>query len=152
MSNTASKSRFEAIVLGALADEGWSRRGKAAFFRGEDAIINVNVQKSAFDQQRFINLGIWLLALGDADYPSHSECHLQFRLERVFDGLARDVAIATDASRSDSSGLEDLKTALERVEPDLRKLANIDELRRLASEGLLTKGLVRKEARALLSQ
>lgn len=136
-----TSKQFTDGILEALRDAGWTTRGKSAWLVCSGAVINVDMQKSKYDDTVFVNVGLALHELGHDDYPKYTDCHLQFRVERLLQGFP-------DAD----TDVEMLHDEVRRREPDLRKLGEIAELRALSSRGYLSGGLIRKEARACLTK
>lgn len=48
-----------------------------------DVISVLNLQKSNYSRQYYINVALWLKALGEAKAPMEHKCHIRFRLERL---------------------------------------------------------------------
>lgn len=69
----------KSIGTGLLAG-GFERKGASSWYlHGSEAIAVVNLQKYRFSDIWFINIGIWIKALGDKRYPRFNECHLNIR-------------------------------------------------------------------------
>ena len=133
------------VFAGALKRLGWNRKGSVASLRGSDAQLTISFQRSQYDSVFFVNLGIWLLALGDAvEFPKHSQCHLQFRLERLFPELS-------SLLKPEDVDLAALEEQLLRHGADLQRLTDLNYLRELYASGGLSDGLIRKEAREILT-
>ena len=132
-------------ITRALKRLGWSLKGAKAAYSGRDARLAISFQRSRFDSLDFVNLGIWLFALGEGrDFPKHEECHLQFRLERLFPRLPPLLG-------DEPPDVEALERAIAEMDGDLVRLTELDHLRELYRAGRLSKGLIRKEARELLA-
>jgi hypothetical protein len=68
-------------TLGAVLKEvGFRRKGSDWFLDTDDAVLVVNLQKSNFGDQYYVNLAIWLRALGDATMPKEQQCHVRTRV------------------------------------------------------------------------
>src|SRR3954470_12705034 len=95
-------------VISPLVTAGWSRRGRIAYLRQTDAIVQIGFQKYDFDNSYFIRCGIWLLALGDPGYPAYGENHLQFRLEHLAPELADVMSLGVNLNRTTADDLKAL--------------------------------------------
>ena len=133
--------QFSDAVLGVLQKSGWSRRGKTAWMRCPDADVVVELQKSNYDQTVFVNVGVALHCLGSVEPPKYTDCHLQFRAERLIDGFPIDLG----------KDIEVLRAEVQAKESTLRSLGDLRTLQKMAATGELTGGLVRKEAREILA-
>lgn len=58
------------------------RRG-AWYRRGEDLVTVVDLQKSQYGPQYYINLGLWLIGLEGDAHPKPVACHVRTRLASV---------------------------------------------------------------------
>lgn len=81
-----------------LGPAGFKRSGLTWRLRGEEVIAVVNLQKSRFGNDYFLNLGFWLVELGDAASPKEEQCHIRARAERVW---SKSVPSLSDALDSD---------------------------------------------------
>ena len=62
--------------------EGMARRSSSWYRRTSDEVIQVlNLQRSQFSPRYYVNLGFWLLGLGDNEFPKEFECHVRIRLD-----------------------------------------------------------------------
>jgi len=99
---------------------GCSKKSGSWYMRGPETIVVLNIQKSQYGHQYFVNLAIWLRALGDADAPKENNCHIRTRLTRL---------VPTD--------LEERLTALLDLDRDLDEVTREEELLRLLCGHLL---------------
>jgi hypothetical protein len=148
MSGAAWKKPLEAV----LVDLGFSRVGKSYRRLSPDAAVLFSIEKG-FGAQWHFNVGFWLSVLG-ATAPDRVEAsHLYLRLERLFPAY-RDTILAAGAT-DEAGQLEALDRLCillrDSLNPRLRELATIDELRRAVQSGQLNAGMMRKEAREYLS-
>lgn len=83
---------FSSFLNDSLAPEGFKKQG--AFWRlVRDEIISVvNVQKSKYDDEFFLNLGFWIREIGpDEVCPKVEQCHVQGRAEAIFPSYEKSV-------------------------------------------------------------
>jgi hypothetical protein len=77
-----------------LKTAGFKKRSLSWYLNGKDIIVVVNLQRSDWSKFYYINIGIWLKALGDESFPKHYKCHMNWRVERLFPN-ERELIIAT---------------------------------------------------------
>jgi hypothetical protein len=63
---------------------GFKKRSLSWYLDGKDTIVVVNLQRSDWSKFYYINIGIWLKALGDELFPKHNKCPMDWRVERLF--------------------------------------------------------------------
>ena len=145
------KKTFKKSIAAPLEMAGFVKTGQSWYLDGKDAIVVVNLQKSDFDEQYFINMGIWLKALGENAFPQENLCHICLRAERLFPEQRELILRGCSLEYSDEglwgSLSEFIKTSLI---PFCRTCSDEGYLRTLLSQGRFDGGLVRKEARTRL--
>src|SRR5262245_50495126 len=77
--NAAIKKPFEE----SLKNAGFTKKSGSWYHDKSDAILVANLQKSNYGDQYYVNLAIWLKALGDAQYPKEHKCHIGLRLDSL---------------------------------------------------------------------
>lgn len=137
-----------------LKNAGFRRKGNNWFWETEDAVVVVNLQKSNFGEQYYVNLAVWLRALGDASEPKEQLCHVRLRStaldaerqkyweDKVFNleyPLPDEERDALSRSFMESNAL-----------PFLRAAASLDGLRNLQGEGRLKGAAVMAKAQSLI--
>ncbi len=72
-------------ILGAtLEADGFLRRGVNYWYRqGGDLVQVVNVQRSRWGEQHYVNVSFWLMRLGTAKWPREQDCHVRMRCDDV---------------------------------------------------------------------
>lgn len=78
------KATFKKDIGNALKEYGFQRKGQSWYLRGPQCIVVLNLQKDDHSDLYFVNFGIWLLSLGENNYPAENHCHVKCRLERLF--------------------------------------------------------------------
>ncbi len=61
----------------------FSRKGDSWYRRTGDVVQVVNLQKSQYGNQYYLNYALWLLALGESSFPREEKCHVRFRIEDI---------------------------------------------------------------------
>ena len=88
---------LEAAIAPQLKSAGFAKKARTWWRRTGETIHVLNLQKSSFGERLYVNLGVYLTALGAESSPPHNRCHVQARLECVADP-AREAAIASAES------------------------------------------------------
>jgi hypothetical protein len=132
-------------------DLGFVKRSGAWYRRRRDLIEVLELQKSQFAPMYFVNLAIWLLPLGDEQYPKERLCHIRTRLSKLVTDekrLAR--LLDLDFAIDDDSRAKELRAILESTLVPLAALETISDLRSGDGARLVEASLVRGEAHVLL--
>ena len=66
-----------------LKHVGFKKKTDTWYLDCDDTITVLNLQKSSYGPKYYINIGIWLKCIGEADMPRTSKCHIQFRWESL---------------------------------------------------------------------
>jgi hypothetical protein len=78
------KTYFKKTFGNLLKEMDFKSKGRSWYIDGLDSVVVLNIQKSDFDDRYYLNFGIWLKALGTADFPAENKCHIQGRLTSLF--------------------------------------------------------------------
>jgi hypothetical protein len=62
---------------------GGVKKSGSWYWRSDETVLVVNLQKSQYGLSYYINVALWLLEIGPADAPKPSHCQLQTRLARL---------------------------------------------------------------------
>jgi len=76
---------LESAIAPLMKSAGFSKKGRTWWRAHAEAIDVLNLQKSEFGDQLYVNLAVYLRELGAEDRPPQHRCHLRARLERVAD-------------------------------------------------------------------
>lgn len=145
-------STFKKGLVEVLTSNGFVRFGKS--LRRDDKNVTILISfENGFGQQWFINVGFWLIEIGDLVPEIVQKSHLYFRIERLFPEN-REIILTAGA-------LDDVQQpiAFNELEHLLRdklissicKLASKENLKSALSDGRLAGiGLITKEARECL--
>lgn len=60
--------------------KGFTKRSGAWYLSREDTILVMDLQKSNYGPRYFVNVAVWLRALGEAQFPKEWHCHIRTRL------------------------------------------------------------------------
>jgi len=131
---------------------GFSRKGNSWFRRGEEIVQVVNLQKSRWGNQYYLNYALWLLALGETSLPREEMCHVRKRVddlvanEKQFNEL---LDLENDIPAEERAALLSKMLTSDLV-PFIDKSSSIAGLRELFVKGMLEGGFVYVDAKRLL--
>jgi hypothetical protein len=74
-------------------EAGFTKKAGSWYRRQPETIALLQAQKSQWGRQYYLNVALWLLALGEAEHPKENQCHVRTRLARL---LAADEAAALE--------------------------------------------------------
>ena len=130
-----------------LQPQGYQRKGSSWYFDAPEAILVVNLQKSQWGRQYYVNLAVWLKALGDAVSPKENHCHIRSRLAGAKTEQALDLS---DTSLTDELRQKALLSALKRRGlPLLHSCSTVQGVKTMLRVGKLDDALVTKSVLAL---
>jgi Domain of unknown function (DUF4304) len=136
-----------------LSPAGFSRKGDS-WFRSTDEVVEVvNLQKSQYGHQYYLNYALWLRALGEMRFPKEEKCHLRMRVGSIVSSeaqLARLLDFEADATDTERrTGFASLLTSeFLRFADNCRTLAG---LRSLLDAGKLRKAMVHAASKRVLN-
>jgi hypothetical protein len=62
---------------------GFKKKSRTWWRHGDETIQVLNLQKSEFGERLYVNLGVYVRALGEEESPPERRCQVQVRLERI---------------------------------------------------------------------
>lgn len=135
---------------------GFTRKSTTWHLRQAETVAVVNLQRSQWGAQYYINVALWLLPLGETDAPKENKCHVRTRLERLFPDADQLLARLLDLESTvdDTTRREQLGSLLEtELIPLLRACSTIEGLRATPEgERFRRVSLVTGPAQALLGE
>lgn len=150
MSRNIIQSTFDSFMRGA----GFSKSGGSWYRSTDDVITVVELQKSQYGSQYYVNLALWLRSLGDATAPKEQECHVRTRLSRLA-GNEEDqllVLLDNDVPMPDNERAERLAAFLSaHLGPALEAVASLGSLRDSLGKKVIAAALVTGPAQKLLT-
>lgn len=137
-----------------LKSAGFSRRADSWFTETNDAVLVANLQKSNFGDQYYVNLGIWLKALGEARSPKEHKCHIRIRAtaldpkrQKYWERQVFDL----EHKGSEAQRFDLVRSFLETIAlPFLLSAGSVSQLRSLWQEGRLNAAAVMSAAQRIL--
>ena len=136
-----------------LGYAGFSRRGDS-WFRTTDEVVEVlNLQKSQWGNQYYLNYALWLLPLGETKFPKEERCHVRFRVDAIVSPGADLVRLLDlDADSSDAERRSKLVAVLtSELLPFAEACRTLSGLRSLYDAGKLSKAFVHIAAKRVLA-
>lgn len=74
---------MEAQFAPSLKALGFKKKARTWTRETQEAFQLVNLQKSQFGEQVYVNVAVYLKALGEETSPPEHRCHIRARLERI---------------------------------------------------------------------
>lgn len=122
-------------------EAGFTKRSGAWCRHQHESVAVIELQKSQYGPQYFVNVALWLLELGDVQCPKEHACHLRTRLTRLLPERKDELNALLDlddASMTESHRRESLEQLLrDRLLPLLDTCSTLDGIRSLKSTGVL---------------
>lgn len=63
---------------------GFTRRSNSWYLRQQETIVVLDLQRSQYGPQYYMNVALSLLPLGEVDAPGENQCQVRTRLSNVF--------------------------------------------------------------------
>lgn len=133
---------------------GFQKHSDSWYRRLPDLIQILNLQKSQYGDQYYLNVGIYIPSIGAANsqWPKEHQCHVRARAKTLVSEQSNDIARFESAmDLEDSSMSSDVREQAieaflnEHVGSFFDSVANLEDLRRLIHSGGLSNALVHKE-------
>ncbi len=140
-----------------LSKTGFKKKSDTWLYEAKDTITVINLQKSQYGQQYYVNAAIWVKALGQNKAPKENQCHIRFRLSSIVPEEQQSILSAIldlEKPISDESERSSVLSAIfEKYGlPLLNKCMSLDGLKKALDGGDLEKALVQTSVRELYSQ
>ncbi|AKJ07781.1 uncharacterized protein DUF4304 [Archangium gephyra] len=137
-----------------LRGAGFKARGTSWYKHGPDALLVVNLQKSLYGPQHYINLAAWVKHLGDAEFPKEYQCHVRVRATSLpthnAEALGHALNLGDESMDTEQREAFIARFMREEAIPFLESLGTWEGIRAAVNAGKLKKGLIYKEVQALL--
>lgn len=150
----AASSPIKTAMAHELRSAGFKARGTSWYKHAPDTLLVVNLQKSVYGPQHYINLAAWVKQLGDAEAPKEYQCHIRVRATSLLSPNAEALghALNLEDESMDTEQREAFIARFMREEaiPFLESLGTWEGIRVAVNAGKLKKGLIYKEVGVLL--
>jgi hypothetical protein len=149
-----NKSVLESAIDRQLAARGWRRRGSSWYAETTESISAINLQKSQWGGQFYLNIGLYYRALGDERFPEEHKLHLRGRLSSITEASRLDLDTVLDLEQPlpDEERTRSLEAAvLEVAVPYLEARSHLSEVARLSKAESLGPLVVSRGLRELIA-
>ncbi|MBK8255163.1 MAG: DUF4304 domain-containing protein [Polyangiaceae bacterium] len=133
---------------------GFVRKRDTWYRATEDLIQVLNVQKSRYGQQYYLNLGIWLKPLGEVQFPKENVCHVRIRARQLDEATRAEFEKCLDLD----SGItpEERENQIRRLVDDVvlpffARCESIAQIRQVYNSGVLKRAAVLSTAQEFLT-
>jgi Domain of unknown function (DUF4304) len=134
---TAEQRQLDLAIAAVLKPRGFTKRKSSWYYVTDECVGLLNVQKSNFGAQVYVNLGVCVKALTATEFPQDNECQIRARLA----GLVDDRQAFEQACNFEDTGVSPDKAkhiiaAIETVGiPFLEQLGTVDGIRKRLAKG-----------------
>lgn len=142
------------VALASFAREAGFEKKSGAWYRHAPEVITVlDLQKSQYGPQYYVNLGYWLRQLGDERYPSPSKGHISSRLETLLPEERHRIArlLDLDEPMPDDVRFAKLRALLnDHLLPVIERGSSLAGLKEMIDDGTLRGAAIRGPAQQAL--
>jgi hypothetical protein len=137
-----------------MKNAGFSKKGGSWYRTTDDVITVVQLQKSQYGLQYYVNIALWLRPLGAATTPKEQMCHIRTRLSRLVENeeAKLDALLNLDVPMAEEERVEKLTHFLGvHMGPALEAVETLNSLRGGSGQKVVAMSLVKGPARDLLA-
>ncbi|ROS43343.1 DUF4304 domain-containing protein [Amycolatopsis thermoflava] len=146
-----TKNPLRLAIDQVIPETGLVKKSGSWYLRQEETIGVINLQKSQYGDQYYVNIAVWLLPLGDVDFPAEHKCHIRTRLTRLLAEREQELVQVLDLTVERPDREEVLKQAIEEnIVPIFKSCATLAGFRQPQGRYFLECSLVVGEAQQLL--
>lgn len=147
-------SRVKAILKRTLHEAGFVGNASTWHKPLPDTILVVDLQKSQYGPQYYLNLGIWLKQLGRTQAPKEHQCHIRLRATSLPNEDAKLLERALDLEDQSMSPEQREKFIVEYIQkevlPFMEMTGTVDGVATAFGSSKLSRAMVHQKARELL--
>lgn len=149
-------SKLVKEALGApLVEAGFKKKSDSWYWGNDEIVLLVNLQKSQYGNQYYVNCGVALKALGAAEFPKEHHCHIRFRLAAIVSDEERkgieSVFDLENGSLLDERRKEEISKLIREIAlPLLKGCSSMDGIAETLQSGRLAKAMVHKQVKDLI--
>ncbi len=152
---SSPSSPIRAAMLPGLREVGFKVRANTWHKQCQDTILVVNLQKSQWGPQFYINLAVWVRQLGEALAPKEYQCHIRQRATSLPDQRAKTLERALDLE-DESMGMQEREACIDELMresaiPFLESLSTMEGIRSALEVRKLTGCFVDRRLKELLA-
>jgi hypothetical protein len=134
---------------------GGNKKSGTWYLPGRDTVAVLNLQKSQYGPQYYVNVALWFLGIGVSTNPRPSHCHVQTRLESLVPDEERahlEELLDLEVEFSDDRRHSELLAALEtQLGPILDASQTLSGLASVPGQHLLKKSLIDGDGQRFLA-
>lgn len=151
---TRQDNPIHQVLKEILVPLGFSRKGDSWYHRSTEVVQVVNLQKSQYGNQYYLNYGAWLLTLSDSAFPREEKCHVRLRIEDISDAEEQYKNLLNlESDMGAEWRMASLREAFSSdLLPFIRRTGTIANVQRLYVEGELKRGIVHIDAKRLFDK
>lgn len=134
-------------------EAGGEKKSGGWYWRGDEVVAVVDLQKSQYGLQYFVNVAFWLRALGDERFPKSWKSHIQVRLGSLpgVDGDDVERLLDAESDLPDEQRVDAVSALLvASVTPLIERGSSLAGLRALIDDGTLSAAAIRGPAQEKL--
>jgi len=147
-------SQVKAILKRTLHEAGFVGNASTWHKSLSETILVVDLQKSQYGPQYYLNLGIWLKQLGETQNPKEHQCHIRLRATSLPSEGAKLLERALDLEDMSMSAEQREKVIVEYMQsevlPFMEMAATVEGSGTALGSGKLSRAMVHKQVRELL--
>lgn len=134
-----------------LCKSGFAKKSGSWYIHYPETVGVVNLQKSQYGDTYYVNLGVWVNALGEAQFPKENTCHIRIRLSALCDDTF-ERAMDSDSALSDDQRKKVIEAALlKKAIPFLQSTSSLSKIKEGIENGRLGEAMVHVKVKKLLS-
>jgi hypothetical protein len=132
---------------------GFRRKGTTLYRDQPETLAVVNLQGSRWGGRYYINVALWLKAVGDPDNPRENHCHLRTRLTQLVPdpNVVDDVLTVSSGLSGEERGRRLRELLDQHLSPILDATGTLEELK-TSREGFLSRFLIARVALPFLDE
>ena len=151
---TDSKT-LKAALRSVLLDCDFKKKSDSWYWSNDTVVLVVNLQKSQYGPQYYVNCGVALKSLGAVAFPKEHHCHIRFRLTGVVSDKERmkvESVFDLENSRfSDQERREEITKLIRTTAlPILKGCTSVDGMSEVTKSGKLANAMIHKRVRNLI--
>lgn len=135
---------------------GFTKKSGTWCRRQHETIAVLELQKSQYGSQYYVNVALWLLEIGEASCPKEHACHLRSRLTQLLPNHEDQLKVVLDLddlTLAENVRQEMFKALLnDQLLPLIERCSTLDGIRALAATDHLGSFLITGSAQRLLEE
>jgi hypothetical protein len=121
-------------------DAGSEKKSGSWYRRRDEVVAVLNLQKSQYGPRYYLNVGFWLVEVGDERYPQPHKCHVRMRVEGLLPAAEKRIneLLNLGHDMSDEERMTELRALLDgELLPLLERAGSVAGLRGMLAAGML---------------